>query len=305
MATKTSLLGLTKPAYTEAADIAVLNTNFDLIDKAVGQGARVKNLLDNSDFSAARFIAQAGFNVAHGATLYMGDRWMRASNIAPTSQTNGILVSCTDQFAFIQQRVTLTPGKKYTAVLSSTGGTANRRIAVFNTGLNEIFASVEGGDGLFVATFTAAYENMAILFYPAYVSGGGSAVFQWAALYEGAYTAETLPAYVYKGYAAELAECQRYYLHVGADSNAWIAGKYIIGWGLIVEFPVQMRTNGSVIKGDSGKIQAFSASGWEDVSASYVNVRGGTTYVCLSSPVNVSAGDSCLVVGIAGISADL
>ena len=33
----------------------------------------------------------------------------------------------------------------------------------------------------------------------------------WAALYEGSYTADTLPQYVPKGYAAELAECQRYF----------------------------------------------------------------------------------------------
>ena len=51
MATKTSLLGLTKPAYTDAADIAVLNTNFDLIDKAVGNGARGANLFVNSNFA--------------------------------------------------------------------------------------------------------------------------------------------------------------------------------------------------------------------------------------------------------------
>ena len=38
-----------------------------------------------------------------------------------------------------------------------------------------------------------------------------AAYIRWAALYEGAYTADTLPAYVYKGYAAELAECQRYF----------------------------------------------------------------------------------------------
>ena len=41
--------------------------------------------------------------------------------------------------------------------------------------------------------------------------GIGSSGLLWAALYEGAYTADTLPAYVYKGYAAELAECQRYF----------------------------------------------------------------------------------------------
>lgn len=36
-------------------------------------------------------------------------------------------------------------------------------------------------------------------------------VIAWAALYEGSYTADTLPPYTPKGYAAELAECQRYY----------------------------------------------------------------------------------------------
>lgn len=39
----------------------------------------------------------------------------------------------------------------------------------------------------------------------------------WAALYEGAYTADTLPEYVPKGYAAELAECQRYYQRFAFD----------------------------------------------------------------------------------------
>ena len=48
----------------------------------------------------------------------------------------------------------------------------------------------------------------------------------WAALYEGSYTADTLPAYQPKGYAAELAECQRYYrrshtgMFVGVAANS-------------------------------------------------------------------------------------
>lgn len=36
MATTTTNLGLTKPAYTDSADIGVINTNMDLIDTAVG-----------------------------------------------------------------------------------------------------------------------------------------------------------------------------------------------------------------------------------------------------------------------------
>lgn len=37
---------------------------------------------------------------------------------------------------------------------------------------------------------------------------------EWIALYEGEYTAETLPEYQSKGYGAELAECQRYYRRI-------------------------------------------------------------------------------------------
>lgn len=53
MATTTSLLGLSKPAASDAADITVLNTNFDLIDafiKGTGVGTTAKSIdsLDNA-----------------------------------------------------------------------------------------------------------------------------------------------------------------------------------------------------------------------------------------------------------------
>lgn len=53
----------------------------------------------------------------------------------------------------------------------------------------------------------------------------GTVTIEWAAIYEGAYTADTLPPYVPKGYAAELAECRRYYSDLGRRddvvSAAW------------------------------------------------------------------------------------
>ena len=52
-------------------------------------------------------------------------------------------------------------------------------------------------------------------------STGTAAVVRWAALYEGEYTAETLPPYVPKGYAAELAECLRYYRKIKADNETF------------------------------------------------------------------------------------
>lgn len=43
------------------------------------------------------------------------------------------------------------------------------------------------------------------------VHGTTARRFYWAALYEGSYTAATLPQYVSKGLGTELAECRRYY----------------------------------------------------------------------------------------------
>lgn len=49
-------------------------------------------------------------------------------------------------------------------------------------------------------------------------------VIAWAALYEGSYTADTLPPYTPKGYAAELAECQRYYQRINASYPIMASG---------------------------------------------------------------------------------
>ena len=54
-------------------------------------------------------------------------------------------------------------------------------------------------------------------------SSGG--VIAWAALYEGTYTADTVPDYRPKGYAVEFAECQRYYRrYTGTKVNMVFVG---------------------------------------------------------------------------------
>lgn len=68
-------------------------------------------------------------------------------------------------------------------------------------------------------TFAACKSDGTISIYNLYRNSSGDMVcaihgegtYIWAALYEGNYTADTLPPYVPKGYAAELAECQRYF----------------------------------------------------------------------------------------------
>ena len=83
---------------------------------------------------------------------------------------------------------------------------------------------------------------------------------QWAALYEGSYTADTLPPYIPKGYGAELAECQRYFValrsgaerfagNVTSDGNSWFT----------IPLPAPMRAQPTLILHSLGSV----ASGTE------------------------------------------
>ena len=293
MATKTSLLGLTKPAYTEAADIAVLNTNFDLIDKAVGNGARSANILVNSDFHPDRFIARAGLNGSHGSMLYIGDNWRRASGCIATSQSDGLHVASGDQFSFVEQRVKLRIGNTYTMALCTTSRSSICRIAVFNYGLNVIYAQEANANDILCLTFTAKETDIALLFYPGYVEGGGSAVFKWAALYEGTYTADTLPAYVVPDKRIEMIRCDVPLNPPNLLENSWFvnpinqrgiaSGGTVKGWsyfidrwcnygdksgtvsfsnnGMIYNFPMYQHLNPDTVK--AGKVMTAAVK-WAD-----------------------------------------
>lgn len=273
MATKTSLLGLTKPAYTEAADIAVLNTNFDLIDKAVGNGTHVRNELDNSDFSAARFIARAGLNTKHGTALYLGDRWRGHASITATQQTDGVLLTASAQSAYIYQKVSVKAGQKYTLAIYATGQTGMHRIAAYNSNNSVIYAQDYASDrNMLIANFTAGEDVVSMLYYPGFTSNGGSAVLHWAVLYEGTYTADTLPAYVYKGYAAELAECQRYFNRIAAQP---VSG-WCYNWGratMFVPLPVTMRSASPDV------VLTSASSNFYIGSTSYTSELSGSTAV--------------------------
>ena len=193
-------------------------------------GACVYNLLDNSDF--VHPVAQAGVNGAHGATGYAVDRWMRTSGATVSQAADGLKIVSdkTSWTAGIQQRI---EAKRFADVMTFAvrgvfpvacrlfvyigSGTTNFGTAYFQGDAAErtLVLKLTKPDGL------TGDEVVNVYISPDTESTGTAAVVRWAALYEGEYTAETLPPYVPKGYAAELAECLRYYRKIKANNETF------------------------------------------------------------------------------------
>ena len=193
-------------------------------------GACVYNLLDNSDF--VHPVAQAGVNGAHGATGYAVDRWNRTSGATVSQAADGLKIVSdkTSWTAGIQQRI---EAKRFADVMTFAvrgvfpvacrlfvyigSGTTNFGVAYFQGDAAErtLVLKLTKPDGL------TGDEVVNVYISPDTGSTGTAAVVRWAALYEGEYTAETLPPYVPKGYAAELAECLRYYRRITATNETF------------------------------------------------------------------------------------
>ena len=194
------------------------------VDTSVAKAAP-RNLLDNSDFrNPVNQRGQSSYTEHWGHTI---DRWYLSSG---------------DSSGSIKATVTLTDG----GLKFTPSSEAAARIAlvqrlpqnVLRAGVDYTFvAKKSDGDYLFggIEDDTASYGFwQVVLFIDTEVT------LEWAALYEGSYTAETLPEYQPKGYAVELAECQRYFrwLKIGGAVN----GNYI---GYRIPLSPAMRTNPS------------------------------------------------------------
>lgn len=188
------------------------------VDTSVAKAAP-RNLLDNSDFRNP--VNQRGITVCNIGD-YGLDRWIHidesfSGTISITTDANG-------------------------TTFSSYDGTS---IGLLQRFIDENYydgkytAAIKTGDGsIFIGTVQTENAETHMQRVAFWAPSGTTVV--WAALYEGSYTAETLPEYQPKGYAVELAECQRYFrwLKIGGEVN----GRYI---GYRIPLSPVMRTNPS------------------------------------------------------------
>lgn len=182
----TEFNGKTSDNYLKKTDTA--SDSAKLGGKAPEYYIQPRNLLDNSDFRNP--VNQRG-QTGYVGDQYAVDRWFLWSQNNKASVDLGndhvALNPEGDPFVTLAQRFPkgyLSEEKTYTLAYLDTAG----EIHISNNPVIHM----------------ESYDYVQI------ISDTWIGV-RWTALYEGAYTADTLPPYVPKGYATELAECQRYF----------------------------------------------------------------------------------------------
>ncbi len=152
--------------------------------KAPAYYLQPRNLLDNSNFRSP--VNQRSASSYTTAGDYGIDRWFLRTSSSVTVNSGSITV---------------------------TGTMVQRLLSAAQSGTYTLAAG--NADGNVTILTTHGWDNDAGCYYVELPAGE----YVWAALYEGSYTADTLPPYVPKGYAAELAQCKRYYNIIPYDMD--------------------------------------------------------------------------------------
>ncbi|MBQ3141496.1 MAG: collagen-like protein [Clostridia bacterium] len=240
------------------------------------------NLLDNSDFRNP--VNQRGNGAVTTKGSYPIDRWKYsydgntpigsggydATNkylyLVNTATTSGNNTMIYQNIAAEKLRV----GKYTIAFHQPEAPVSFPMLAFANGGIIKTEFVAPNADGVSTMTFelTQTPTQLTVYFYARY---GTTVCVDWAALYEGEYNAETLPAYQPKGYGAELAECQRYFYKKTAGSTA---SAFLVGHNFtttqarfVVHHPCKMRITPTFSFTKSGDLEIIQNDSYTPATA--------------------------------------
>lgn len=238
----------------------------ELNGKAPEYYLQPRNLLDNSDFRNP--VNQRG-QTDYTNNGYTIDRWELYSGAVGVSSLGYITTS-----GQMYQKIAIPTDKVYTFAIENDSGIA----LVTGIPANGIRPATLGNALIKLATIGGYVE---VVIEPS--EGYNVAGAYWAALYEGSYTVDTLPPYVPKGYAAELAECRIYY-RTGTERIARPFTSGNLAYLCEVSYEIPMRANPNVsIK----NIRYWASQSDAGISAiKNISDRFGFNSISLSSSVS-------------------
>lgn len=183
------------------------------------------NLLDNSCFLPQHVVNQRAADSINGAK-YSIDRWKGTTSTSTHGVSEkGLVIThsgtgsgyCGVQQILPDNLAAAIEGKTVTVAVCMEDGTVYIRSGIPVNGA----VSANFGNGFAQTYINNGLFSVRIM----HNTSGASVTVRWVALYDGEYTAETLPTYQPKGYSSELLACQRYYHVYGTSAERPSHGK--------------------------------------------------------------------------------
>lgn len=210
------------------------------------------NLLDNPDFS----VAQTGYGGMHGVTVYAADRWIGASGWTYSAE-NGVISASTETAsgAGLEQHFIAPFSGPATAVVTITpNNSANWAVNIYDITDGSVSLGTATGQAgeTAIVNFTIT-EGHTIRFIPYFATGSApkSGTVTRPAVYQGTYTAKTVPPWKTPDTLTELVKCLKYaWVIVGGSSETnYIFNGMSNSDGSAVYFPIRppvpMRAGGA------------------------------------------------------------
>ena len=277
------------------------------------------NLLDNSDFRNPVNQRGGSTHTASGVAKYTIDRWDMNVNVeSVTCVSNGVQVTAKTEAngffrTFLEHSVLL--GKTYTFAVKTSDGELVICSGTYPASIpsSELIMAQAGSNDSKINIYFSAQPSRGSC--QIRVNNGSTVIIEWAALYEGEYTAETLPEYQPKGYAAEYDECTRYFYRLKAYWKYAFTGMCTSATNAEITIPIPQRmrieptmtiSDTSLVKikcGNTG-VQAPSA----DAYSKFMFASGNA--ICLGVKVSGATAGSAAIMyfdngGTIDFSADL
>ena len=263
-----------------------------------------RNLLDNSNFVDPVNQRGATSYTANGHTI---DRWRDTTNMTLNVNNGSISLvnNSSSSNAYLRQRISvnaLTAGIAYTMAIN-IDGTIYMGYAVIASDSTVTFY---GKDGLYLSC-TGLTSNSYWTIQIAISAGYSFSNVRWAALYEGSYTPDTLPAYVPKD--SELEVCQRQYFPVFQSETTYAYWTKADGDTCKIYIPSpKMRVNPTPVLYDGGcTVYLARNSTWSNaVTLQYYGYAQGCNVFSFASPSDYfETGKTYLYRGIKALSAEM
>lgn len=260
------------------------------------------NLLDNSDWRIKKnIINQRGQETFTGAETtsfaYFFDRWLCRTNgntatlaenglsiVLPTESARSVGIRQPHQAAdFAGKTVTLAAKFRQVAHKAYLAVTNSSKSSTWGTNIHTKIIEEAGVHVLTVDIPETLTNNLVNFFVGDVGATAGTLEVEWAALYEGTYTADTLPPYVPPDPTLELAKCQRY---VYAEKPA--AGyetSFAYGYSngtfcrVIKTLPVPQHLSKPSIHSDGITWKVWCNGQQYDVTSMYVMESSGNRYM--------------------------